>query len=40
MMSADLEAARNASAAAAGGLLLISSVRDDIRAFFAVPTLR
>jgi len=40
MMSADLEAARNASAAAAGGLLLISSVRDDIRAFFAAPTVR
>ncbi|MEI6666588.1 MAG: hypothetical protein WCP29_00425 [Acidobacteriota bacterium] len=35
--NADLEAARNGSAAAAGALLLVARSRDDISAFFAPP---
>ena len=37
MMTADLEAARNASAAAAGALLLSARARDQINTFFAYP---
>ncbi len=40
MQTSDLEAARNASAAAAGALLLVARARDEINAFFAPPTFR
>jgi len=40
IQTADLEAARNASAAAAGALLLVARARDEINAFFAPPTVR
>jgi hypothetical protein len=40
IQTADLEAARNASAAAAGALLLVARARDEINAFFAPPKFR
>jgi len=40
MTSASLEAARNASAAAAGAILLVERARGEINAFFAPPTLK
>ena len=40
MQTSDIEAARNASAAAAGALLLVGRARDEIDAFFAPPKFR
>jgi len=40
IQTADIEAARNASAAAAGALLLVALARDEINAFFAPPKYR
>ncbi|MCX6539006.1 MAG: hypothetical protein NT151_08745 [Acidobacteria bacterium] len=40
IQTSDLEAARNASAAAAGALLLVARARDEINAFFAPPKFR
>jgi hypothetical protein len=40
MQTSDLEAARNASAAAAGALLLVARAREEIDAFFAPPKFR
>jgi hypothetical protein len=40
MQTSDLEAARNASAAAAGALLLVARARDQINAYFAPPIVK